>query len=176
MKKIIALACLLAVMAILVVPMAASAATSSTGIVTVTGSFVAASVKVTAPGALAFGTFESGKFNIGSSPTMGKVEVTPGTSKLTDWVLKAQAATPNMKSGVNILQDYLLISFDGTWYKIANGGDGSVQGTGPYSGTLQITGSDASHNFDFYGKQWVRADDLPGIYTLSITFTATCTA
>ena len=136
-----------------------------------------ASVSITAPGALSLGTFKGEEWNITYSATSGSVEVTPGTSKLTDWVVTAKAATPNMKAGTIALKEYLLIGWDGINYKIANGGDGMVNGTaGPYSGTLTLSGSTPTKDFDFYGKQWVHTDDLPGDYTIAITFTATCTA
>ena len=180
MKKIIVLACMLALVAILVVPMAASAATTTP----VSGTIKSATVTVTAPSTIAFGTFAMG-WNLQNSTTAGTVTVTPGTSGKTNWTVTA--AWAKMKKGTVELKSWLLGSPDGgatTWHagdgvdQWVYGGDGTGDDVACY-GPLTYSGTTATGTLSFYAWQYIGADDVDsfsdaGAYATTVTFTATC--
>ena len=168
MKKIYALTLLLALLAVLAVPMAASANTVVNS-VTVGGSITVGSIAMSPPGAIAFGTLSL------ITPTLneknaapGSVTVTTGSSGATAWTASAQAATSlrtgSMMSGSNYLQTKLQIGksvAENTWI--------------PADTVLSYSGSAATGPIPFAAKQTLLASDNNAIYSITITFTASFT-
>jgi hypothetical protein len=194
MKKIIGLACLLVIVAALVVPMAASAATTTP----VSGTIKAATVTMTAPKPVAFGQFTMG-WNIASNEdeaSLGTVAVTPGTSGLTNWTVTAAwgrymrkgttgsvyLAWPLLGTGVVGTWD------DSPWPPTLYSGDGTtedvVTGEAPFAsvtlgGPLTYSGTTAEDTFCFGVAQFIDDADVAtlgqaGAYAATVTFTATC--
>jgi len=166
MKKIYALTLLLALLAVLAVPMAASANTVVNS-VTVGGSITVGSIAMSPPGAIAFGTLSLINPNE-KNAAPGSVTVTPGSSGATAWTASAQAATSlrtgSMMSGSNYLQTKLQIGksvAENTWI--------------PADTVLSYSGSAATGPIPFAAKQTLLASDNNAIYSITITFTASFT-
>jgi hypothetical protein len=171
MKKILFLGLVLALLAVVAVPVAAFADT--TGDTEVSGTFVAASLSVTAPDPLNFGNFVQG-YNY-AGPSVGNVTFDPGSSAETGWSMTALGNSTMFAPGPIYLNNYLLISADDSTWFIANGGSGSVNGI-PYSGTLTYTGGSGTNlPFNFWAAQFIVPADQPGVYSDTITFTASMT-
>lgn len=190
MKKILVMACLLALVAILAVPMVTSAAPTP-----VTGTVKYATVTVVAPKAITWTTFAQGwNFVSDNTPTTkGSVTVTAGTSGTISATVTAKSAVEKpwlYKDATNHLDEYLLITLADTpavtadWH-IANGGDGMVQSTsytGPATKTLVTPGTFApltakTMQYCFRADQYITANDAAshaGTYTVSVEFTAVC--
>jgi len=177
MKKILALACLLALVAILVVPMAATAAAPTTP---VSGTVKYATVSMTAPSALAFNTFKMG-WNYATAVTPGKVTVVPGTSLLTNWTVTAAATSIFLGNATDNLDTPLLVgpSKDGPHWFFLNGGSTTIDGTvypiPPDSGHLTYSGTTTPGSVPFAAAQFIKASDITaGSYSVTVTFTVTC--
>ena len=166
MKKIYALTLLLALLAVLAVPMAASANTVVNS-VTVGGSITVGSIAMSPPGAIAFGTL-SLITPAEKNAAPGSVTVTPGSSGATAWTATATAATStkpgSMMSGSNYLQTKLQIGksvAENTWINADT--------------VLNYSGSAATGPIPFAAKQTLLASDNNAIYSITITFTASFT-
>ena len=180
-KKLLILGIVLAMVAALVIPTAVFAAPTTTQApttttVVVTGLDAAPTVSFTAPGAInldnSSGMMTAG-WNTGTG-TPGAVTLTQGTSGTATYTITAVGASNMVNGSSTPLQNYLLIgntSTSGGWF-IANGGSGSVDGYS-FSGTLTYTGP-ASGSLPFFADQYVTPTDALGVYTDTITFTATC--
>ncbi len=196
MKKIIGLACLLVLVAALVVPMMASAATTPIG-----GTVTHASVTVTAPKAFTWTAFQVG-WNVKSDlstlatgATMGKVVVKAGTSGVVNATVTAKSPPAEgetwgpqfMWNGTTRhLDEELLISMTdeaANWH-IVNGMTLAVQEitySGPATRTLTndavAPGTSVTMWFPFHAAQWITTGDVDaGIATYStvVEFTAAC--
>jgi hypothetical protein len=167
-KRILIIAATLVLLAMLAVPMAAFA--SDTGDTTVQGAVTIASVTITAPSAINFGNFVLGE-NTATSATPGSLVVTPGTSGITAWTVTAQSLAPYASGQMwsddasRFLDTRLIITL-ATW---------AQQGWADVGVTL--TGATASDSVPFNAKQTIVMADTAkaGAYTITITFTASCT-
>lgn len=196
MKKILALAFVLAMVAILAVPMAATAATG-TGGTPVGGSIVAGTITVTPPSAINFAVLNASKTvpEESQSLTPGKVTVVAGTSGKTAWTMTAKSTGGTypgfLAYGATRLDQPLLIAqaLSGTlagWYLASGatgtttipptGGDYFTATQAVASGTLLYSGPDSVTDIFLYAKQWVdQHDTTAGVYSCTITFTASIT-
>jgi hypothetical protein len=205
MKKILALAFVLAIVAILAVPMAASAATG-TGGTTVGGSVRSGTITVAPPSAINFVLLNASPAvpEDGQSVTPGRVTVVPGTSGKTAWTMTAKSTTPAASAGylatpssVKLDQPLLIAKSNavGTLWNLAAGGSavgnqipsGTIAVPHPYFAAnhtdlvagvdeLDYDGADSVTNIFLYAKQWVNMSDATaGTYSCTITFTATIT-
>ena len=165
-KGILMLGIVLAVMSALVIP-GAVIANGAPPTTSVTGSIVEATVTVTAPSAIAFGTFVVGD-NIQQSTTDGSVAITANSrnSANVHWQVTAQdlANGGYMKTGATPLNSKLLISKDGSSYAAADTGL-TYTGTGPGSNVLPL-----------WAKQNITGNETVGSYSITITFTGGVTA
>ena len=166
MKKIYALALLLALVAVLAVPMAASANTVVNN-VTVGGSITVGSIAMSPPGAIAFGTLSAITLNE-KNASPGSVTVTPGSSGKTTWTAGAIAATSThtgwMMSGGASLTNELQIGksvAENSWTQAHTG--------------ITYSGSAATGPIPFAAKQVYATTDSVAIYSITITFTASFT-
>lgn len=195
MKRVLIIACLLAIVAILVVPMAASAATTKVG-----GTVKYATVTVVAPKAITWSTFAVGG-NLAydnTSTTQGKVTVIAGTSGTISATVTAKSDAAKawlFKDATNRLDEFLLISLADSqptaWaqYHIVNGGScvaGEYAGapaesfSGDATKTLSeagvfAPGTSKTMNYNFWAYQWITANDAAnhaGTYSVDVTFTA----
>jgi len=166
-KGILMLGIVLAVMAALVIPGGVIAGAPVGNTTAVTGSIVEATVTVTAPSAIAFGTFVVGD-NIQQSTTDGSVAITANSrnSANVHWQVTAQdlANGGYMKTGATPLNSKLLISKDGSSYAAADTGL-TYTGTGPGSNVLPL-----------WAKQNITGNETVGSYSITITFTGGVTA
>lgn len=190
MKKIIGLACLLVIVAALVVPMAVSAAETP-----VTGTVTYATVTVKAPSAITWTIFQEG-WNVKNSATAGSVTVKAGTSGVVNATVTARRPREEgqtygsgwMNNGTRDLDTYLLIGTEsntGPWQAV-NGEPITVQGnvcTGPLTKTLSseaiAPGTTKILTFSFFAAQWITHNDATtgastAPYTIPVEFTATC--
>jgi hypothetical protein len=184
MKKIIAVAFLLALVAVLAVPMAAFAATGST---TVGGSVTAGTVSVTPPTAIAFGAMKVSESPLTKQATTGaKVTVIPGSSGLEAWTMTVKSTAglkPGWLSTSSASLTYpLLISDNGTgWVRADAPTVGASNLTPPVTppqvyagGALTYLGTGTQSDLDFFAKQWLTSgDDEAGTYSITLTFTVT---
>lgn len=163
---------MLALVAILVVPLAAFADT--TGGTEITGTFVAPSLSITVPGTFGFGDFAQ-EWNY-AGPGDGNVTFSQGSSQYTGWSMTALGDS-NMSSGGTPLTNYLLISSDNLNWLIANGGGPATIGGNSYGpGTLTYTGGvGVDLPFSLYAAQYIVPGDQAGAYSITITFTASMT-
>jgi spore coat protein U-like protein len=162
-KRILIIAATLVLLAMLAVPMAAFAVT--TGDTTVTGSIVAPTISVTAPGTLDFDQFTYGvEKQVG--PTTGSVTVVPGSATNVNWTVTATDAAYGNGYMYIIADGYLstplLICVDGSTWHYANV-------------NAAVSGSD-NGTFDFYAKQTVVTTDAAGSYTDTIVFSVAITS
>lgn len=183
MKKIITLAFLLALVAVMAVPMAAYAASGTT---TVGGSVVGGTISVTPPSAIAFGTLKLDDSPIAKTATTpGRITVTTGTSGADDWTCSAKCLTDSkLKSGSTALTYELLIKENGSTYSSGAyhrvdgpAGAGTVgpgAGTAYAAGDLIYDGAGSVTDLSFAVLQHVSGSDTTaGTYSITITFTAT---
>jgi len=194
MKKIFALAFVLALVAIMAVPMAASAATG-TGGTTVGGSVLAGTITVAPPSAISFVLLNASPTATedAQSATPGRVTVVPGTSGKTAWTMTAKSTAGTypgyLATGATKLDQPLLIAKTlGSWY-LASGNTGTTlipplsdtdyftgTGTTVISGALSYAGAVSVTDIFLYAKQWVNSSDsTAGAYSCTITFTAIIT-
>jgi len=181
MKKIFALAFLLALVAVMVVPLAAFGAT---GVQTVGGSVTGGTITVTPASAIAFGMLAVEDSPITKiAATKGKVTVTPGTSGADDWTCVVRSLTDStMKTGASTyLSKALLIAeddntySDGLWYR-ADGPVGGGSDPATYqAGALTFKGTAGSvTDISFKAMQYVTGSDTTaGAYSITLTWTAT---
>jgi hypothetical protein len=178
MKKIFVLAGLLALVAIMAVPMAASAATTIIG-----GSVTEATVTMTPPSAIAFGALVySATVPMEKASTAGSVTVVKGTSGVISWTVTAQATTGTtpgkMSSATADLTTWLLIGktlATPADYRCADGIGRNIHSTAIPAGVLTYTGTTTPGSIPFCARQWIETTDTtPGVYSATITFTATC--
>ena len=167
MKKIYALALLLALVAVLAVPMAASANTVISN-VTVGGNITNGTIAMAAPGAIAFGTLSSVTPNE-KNAAPGTVTVTPGSSGTTTWTATAAAlanppSTGYMTMGGTKLANPVFIGKSIAEGMLVNAATGSLAYSGSASGPIT-----------FAAKQTLLASDNNAIYSITITFTASFT-
>lgn len=190
MKKIICMALLLALVAVLALPMMASAATKDgTGTTIVGGSIVGVGVTVTAPSGLAFGTLvASTTVANNKTATAGSINVTAGSGTITGWTvtvaqLTGVATLGYLASGATSkLTDPLLVaktSADPFFSVAAIGNNTPINGTTWTDTRLTYIGSAVGATpLPLYARQWVETADLsltPGAFTLTLTFTGTVT-
>ncbi len=159
MKKLLILGAVMALLAVLVVPMAAFADTTE-----VTGGYSAATIVVSDLANFGFGTFTYGQ-NV-QGPKTGSVTVTNYSQSPTSWTVTAKntdASTGYMRvggaGGSPWLTTRLMIALDSNVWQWADNGDSWTSGP-------------ATGNFDFWARQDVTNSDAPGIYSIIITFTA----
>lgn len=153
MKKLLILVAVLALVAVLVVPVAAFADNTAT----VSGTMPAESITVGAPSAISFGTFTLGMNGPFPSATPGTVTAFADT-----WQVDVTASSASMKSGGDALTDYLQISSGDTWHNCAASPTNIFSYTGnptslPFEAEQTIVGSDLSMG--------------AGVYNITITFT-----
>lgn len=180
MKKIIGLVCLLVVVAALVVPMAASAATSTP----ITGTTTMPSITVNAPATFGFGTLVFGDNY--KAAVNGSVVVTIGSSLQGNWQVIADSAVGYMMTTDNAgLSEWQLCAetTSGPWFTadgnahVVNGASYSA-GNLIYSGTA--TGAAAAKvtiplKFAVYQRMNVGDVDSAGSYSITYTFTGSVT-
>ena len=150
-KKILALGLVLALAAVMVIPVAVSAAGTDTA--TVSGT-VAFSIDVTIPDTISLGT----PMIVGDNPSGAKTLHVVANG---NWKVDAAdlANGGYMKDSSTPLTNKLQISKDNVTY---SGADSAIQYTGS-----STTGTD----LNFYAKQTVAASDAVGSYSITITFT-----
>ena len=116
----------------------------------------------------------------------GSVALTQGTSNNATWTVTATGASNMVNTASTPLQNYLLLGTAATnqpWY-IANGsstvynvptaltaGGSAVTST---SGPLTYSGQALNASIPFYAAQYVTPTDALGVYSDTITFTASC--
>ena len=159
MKKILVLGLVLALVAILVAPMAVFAGTTDTQTTAIDGTFAAISFTISPPGALNFGTFSDGDNEIG--PYAGYVTVNYGSGTGTGWTVTAKDVTSAylgyMSDGYgNYLSLLQIYSPTSSWQTA----DAGVTWSGTVSGNLD----------DFYAKQNIVGTEAAGTYYITITF------
>jgi hypothetical protein len=163
MKKILALVAVMALVAALVVPLAASANALPT---ILTGTVTLPTVTVTPPANYAWTLFKVG--GNWSPDQTGSVAVAEGSANSTTWQVVAQDLSATdygfMRDGSN---NALATKFEIS--KVYADGGLTWANTG-----ITYTGTDAG-SFDFYGYQMVTNGDAAGTYSVTITFTATVT-
>ena len=160
MKKILVLGLVLALMAILLVPVAAFAVPTDTA--DVTGTVVVATIDVDAPTfAGGFGDFDPGVNRIASTND-GSVTVVNNSQAPTGWSVTAKDISYGgyMWNGVNTLQDKLYISPD-NWVSYATAELG-VSWTNP--STLPT-----------WLEQTIANNEAAGAYSITITYTGSLT-
>jgi hypothetical protein len=157
-KKFLILATVLALLAVLAIPAAAFATDTE-----INGNYVAATINVTPPGTMSFGTFTYGE-NI-QGPKVGSVTVVNNSQSPTGWTVNAinnDTSYGYMRVGgagnTPYLATKLRIGFDAQGWAWADSGQN--YSAGPASG-----------NFDFYARQDVDNNDSVGFYWIFITFT-----
>jgi hypothetical protein len=177
MKKIIGLACLLVLVAVLVVPMAATAALSTP----ITGTTVLPSIAVTAPVAFGFGTLALGdNFKAAAN---GSVVVTIGSSLKGNWQVIADSAVGYMQTSdnVNSLSEYQLCAETtaGPWFT-ADGKAHVVNSLSYPAGNLTYSGTatgaanaKVTIPLKFAVYQATKVSDVATARTYSITYTFT---
>jgi hypothetical protein len=192
-KRILIIGMILALVAVLVVPLTASAANS--GQTTVGGIIGGATVTMTAPSAIASWAatgwaggnpnFGSGD-NYGTSATPGTVTVNPGTSGVTSWTVTAACTTNFSKAATPPQTGNMYCSTPSTWLKDALmiGPDNTVRAGSTWvsgntwnnAGTgFSYTGNAASGSLPLFAEQTITpTDTTPGSYSITISFTATC--
>ena len=150
-----------------------------------------ASITITPPSAIAFGTLSYTSFNE-KAATSGSVTATPGSSGVVAWSVTATGST-GIKPGFMVtdstaLTNPLLIGYtlaapgpeltptlwtaaDGVAIPAGLHGSGAILG-----GSLLYSGTAATGTLDFCARQYVEAatDTTMGAYSCTITFTATC--
>jgi hypothetical protein len=153
----------------------------STGNSTVSGTLATATVSISVPSSLSFGNLKSGWnvtdwTNNGSSPTnLGSVTVTPGSSGVTSWTVTAQGGANMMNGGTSLTDPLLIGPSNGAWSCADGTSSGTLNGSS-YSGMYTATGSAALGTFNLWAAQYgASTDSTPGSYSITITFTATCT-
>ena len=187
MKKLLILGLVLALVAIVAVPVAASAAGGNTGTVTVNAGVVGPTISIAVPNTLPLGTFAAG-WNVNdwtnngqNSSNQGTLSMVPGTDGITSWTVNAHGGA-NMNNGSISLADPLLIGpTNGAWSCADGTSPGAVHGSN-YSGVYTVTGSTASGTFDLWAAQYLESQDAQnvansktsGTFNDTITFTATC--
>lgn len=185
MKKIIYMALLLALVVIMAVPMAASAADTDVKTTSVGAGITAASISMVAPTAISgMALVYTDTFvPIDKAATSGSVTMTGGTAGEISWQVVAKAASPGkLNNAGNEVADQLLIgkTTDTPDWRWATGtGAASIHGQTITSGELTYTGTTSPGTIPFRARQYVETTDgaLPaGTYSLTITFTATITA
>jgi hypothetical protein len=147
--------------------------------VTVSGTDAAPTVAFTAPSGIDLDNQTTGMMSAGWNTTQatqsGTVTLTEGTSGAATWTVTALGAANMVNGSSTPLQNYLLIgntSLTGGWF-IANGGSGSVDGYS-FSGILTYSNNTLTDTLPFFADQYVTPTDALGVYTDTITFTATC--
>jgi hypothetical protein len=168
-KKLLILATLLALLAVLAIPMAAFAYTN-TGTTNVNGSIIAPSITIAPPTAIDFGTLKVG-VNEKNSDATGSVLVAVGSANSGNWQVTA-ASDPwyggYMYNGSNNLaQKMWIATVDG--YVYADTGSS-------YTGTFDNVGACTPSPFTLYAHQDVLNTDPAGYYGIVIVFTASITS
>jgi len=180
-KRLLILGMVLALIAVLAVPMAVSAATSVvSGTMTATAGSITISVAPITLPALNRGAWSTGNF------TTGLVTVNApsyGGSAVSHWTVNATGSPAKMVSTVptsTSLNDQLLISPDNTTWSGADGSTNQSAQTGSvgtaafsaakFSGKYTVTGT-ASGSFTCYAAQYIENTDLAGSYSETLTFT-----
>jgi hypothetical protein len=185
MKRIFVLAFLLALVAIMAVPMAAFAADTAVVTTSVGGAVSAASISMVAPGAISgMALVYTPEFTpIDKAGTNGSVTMTAGTAGLIGWQVVADAVSPGKLAfaGTPVANQLLLGKTVDTpdWRWATGTGTATIHGqTVPASGKLTYTGSTSPGTIAFRARQYVESTDgdlLAGTYAITITFTATIT-
>jgi hypothetical protein len=119
----------------------------------------------------------------------GSVALTQGTSNTATWTVTAAGASNMVNGSSTPLQNYLLLGNSNgsgaSWY-IANGSvtqywvptviNAGSSDTAVYSaaGPLTYSGQTLSASIPFYAAQYVTPTDALGVYSDTITFTASC--
>ena len=190
MKKVLVLACLLALVAVLAVPMAASAASTTVG-----GTVKYATITVVAPKAMTWSTFAIG-WNTAvdnTTTTRGSVTVVAGTSGTVSAEVTAKSAAGKhwlYKDATNHLDEYFIISLvdsSPAWaeYHLVSGDGGAVQGhtfSGPATKAVSTPGvwapgTSKTMYYNFWAAQYITANDAAshaGTYSATVEFTGTC--
>lgn len=186
MKKIFAITFLVALVAIMAVPMAAFAADTAVVSTSVGGSVTAASISMVAPGAIsAMALVYTDTFvPVDKAATNGSVTMTGGTAGEIAWQVVALATSPGkLTNGGSAFTNELLIgkTVDAPGWCWADGtGAASIHSlTVPADADLTYTGTTSPGTIPFRARQYVEEvdGDLPvGSYSITITFTATITA
>ncbi len=164
-KRILTLGMLLALVAVMALPMAAFAETN-TGSGTVPT--VSSTISITAPGNFSFGDFTVSA-NSTASSTNGTTTYIPGNDSASGWQVTATDNNTGTNTGKMLrttdshpLTSELQISQDvGSSYFAA-------------SSTLTYSGA-ASGQYTFDAKQYIASDELAGVYSIAIKFTGTLT-
>ena len=169
-RKLIVIGLVLVMVALTVVPLAVSADTSGTTITT--GDVTAATITITAPSAINLGHFKVGDMT-GSSSTPGTITVTAGTDGYpkAGIAYSVSAVDNNDGAGKGFMMDgktqlsttnKFMISPNDTTYSPADTG-------------FEVTGSATKGdpiNLPFYVNQTIEGTEAPGVYGITITFTA----
>jgi hypothetical protein len=162
--------------------------TTNTETVTVAGTDAAPTVAFSAPSPV---TLNNGNgmmlagWNVATGGA-GSVALTQGTSNNATWTVTAAGASNMVNGSSTPLQNYLLLGTAATsqpWY-IANGsptsynvptalsaGGSTVTST---AGPLTYSGQTLSATLPFFAAQYVTPTDALGVYSDTITFTASC--
>ena len=181
MKKILALGAFVALLAMLVTPLAVFAGSSDYGSTTVSGNVASPGITITAPGSFSFGTLLVGVNNANSAGNNGAVTVTDPSGFNPGWTVTAVGDENNMYQGgpgyvapAAYLSTPLLISSDGsTWFFADN--TAGLSGVA-WPGSLTYTGTGSSALSGLYAQQTLTSSDtVAGSYSLTITFTAQLT-
>jgi hypothetical protein len=167
MKKFLVLGMFVALLAVLVTPMAVFA-TADPSTTPVSGSIAGPTIDIQAPGAIAFGIL--GQSQVKETSLYGSVTVTPGSDGTAAYTVTAKDTTGGgyMWSGTPYASTNLVtkcqISQHPDW-GFANADTGIT-----YSGT------GTSATLDLYASQIVTASDTTiGVYSITITFTGSAT-
>jgi hypothetical protein len=168
MKKILVLGLVLAMMAIMVAPMAAFADT--VGYTTAKGDVGGPSIAITAPILPDFLPFVAGPNNVVSS-TDGTVTVTPGSDGNTNWTVTAVDTRAvgagymwlgNIVPGTRLAEKFQISPDNWVNWNYADAG-------------ITYTGTSASGILPLYAQQILGSlDTTPGAYYITITFTGSC--
>ena len=142
-------------------------AVNNAGTAPMTGTIVAPTVTVTAPGAYVWTLFKVG--GNWSNDDTGSVVVTENSANTTNWQVVAQDVSATdygfMRDGSS---NALATKFEISKANANSGLTYAING-------ITYTGTD-NGSFDFYGYQNVTNGDAAGTYSITITFTATVTS
>jgi hypothetical protein len=137
-----------------------------------------ATVTVTAPSAISFGTFHMG-WNLQTSGTAGTVTVTPGTFGDTSWTVTATCKLYMGVGTTTYLSTPLLIGKDVATWHVGDGSNVTISRGGQeftVGGFLTYSGTTVTDSLPFYAYQFIDDVDITtkgGVYTSTITFSAT---
>jgi type 1 fimbria pilin len=171
-RKLILLGLILVLVVLVVAPVAAAGTVGNTGNTDITGQVTTPTISITAPSAVSLGSFVVGDMT-GSSSTPGTITVTAGTDGYpkAGIAYSVSAVDNNDGAGKGFMMDgktqlsttnKFMISPNDTTYSPADTG-------------FEVTGSATKGdpiNLPFYVNQTIEGTEAPGVYGITITFTA----